>query len=253
MKRLIALSLAALILAGAAFGWAAASVRADEPARVAIIDGKGYHHGAKPNAAMKEALEVDNRLRVDMLPTAGLAEADLSPYATLVIADAYSAEQLGQAELERIEQYVHDGGGLVLIHFACGAFHELAERFEPIAGRVWFGKPAPKGRHQHDPYGEFTVEITDVEHPITRGLSDFETIDELYTCFADSEVPITILAESTSKLDGKDYPMAFVLEYHQGRVFHCTLGHDRRAITSDEPAELIRRGTAWTTGLKPAR
>jgi type 1 glutamine amidotransferase len=252
MKRFLALSLAALFATGLALH-SINTANAEEVVRIAIVDGKGYHHGAQPNPAMKEALEVDDRLRVDFVEIAKLPEADLSPYAALVIADAYPADQLGRAEFERVKQYVHDGGGLVLIHFACGAFHELAEEFEPIAGRVWFGKPAPEGRHQHDPYGEFSVKINDVDHPITQGLSDFDTIDELYTCFEDSEVPITVLAESTSKNDGKDYPMAFVLKYNDGRVFHCTLGHDRRAITSDGPAELIRRGTAWTVGLEATK
>jgi type 1 glutamine amidotransferase len=53
-------------------------------------------------------------------------------------------------------------------------------------------------------------------------------------------------------VDGKDYPMAFVFNYEQGRVFHCPLGHDAKAMSNPGAAELYRRGCAWAAGLSPA-
>jgi type 1 glutamine amidotransferase len=132
----------------------------------------------------------------------------------------------------------------VLVHFACGAFQGWPE-FAKIAGRAW--DPKLRG---HDPHGKFTVEIAKPDHPITRGLKPFETIDELYTCLA-GDAPIEVLATAKSKVDQKDYPMAFVLRYGKGRVFHCVLGHDARALSGDAVQELYRRGTAWTVGLPP--
>ena len=146
--------------------------------------------------------------------------------------------------LERFRTFVENGGGLVLVHFACGAFQKWPE-FVKVAGRVW--NPKLRG---HDPHGVFRVEFTDAKHPITAGLAPFETLDELYTCL-DGATPITILAKATSKVDKKDYPMAFVLPYGKGRVFHCPLGHDLRAFAAPEVSELFRRGTAWAAGLPP--
>ena len=37
----------------------------------------------------------------------------------------------------------------------------------------------------------------------------------------------------------------------KGRVFHCVLGHDVKALAPDAVGELFRRGTAWTAGLTP--
>ena len=59
------------------------------------------------------------------------------------------------------------------------------------------------------------------------------------------------LRVSVSKVDQKAYPMAFVLPYGQGRVFHCPLGHDVRAFSTPAVGELFRRGTAWAAGLSP--
>jgi type 1 glutamine amidotransferase len=60
---------------------------------------------------------------------------------------------------------------------------------------------------------------------------------------------VDVLATARSKVDGKVYPMAFVLNYGKGRVFHNALGHDVKAITNTGAAELFRRGCAWAAGL----
>ena len=147
----------------------------------------------------------------------------------------------GEDARANLKKFVEGGKGLVLVHFACGAFQGWPE-FQKIAGRVW--NPKLRG---HDPYGKFTVEIVLKDHPITRGMKSFETVDELYTCLA-GEKEIEILATAKSKVDKKDYPMAFVNRYGQGRVFHCVLGHDARALSGESVQELYRRGTAWAAG-----
>lgn len=90
--------------------------------------------------------------------------------------------------------------------------------------------------------------IPPVQHPATSQLTDFTTIDELYTCLA-GDTDIRILAEATSKVDHKDYPMAFALEPGKGRVFHCTLGHDLQSLKGDGPRRLYLQGTLWAAGL----
>ncbi len=94
------------------------------------------------------------------------------------------------------------------------------------------------------------MNIVDADHPITRGLASFDVPDELYTCLA-GETPVTLLATAVSKVDQKTYPMAFVLLYGQGRVFHSPLGHDVKAFGTPAVGGLFRRATAWTAGLEP--
>ena len=61
-----------------------------------------------------------------------------------------------------------------------------------------------------------------------------------------------MLAKARSKVDGKDYPMAFVLNYGKGRVFHSVLGHDVKALANPHAGKLFRNACAWTAGLGPA-
>jgi type 1 glutamine amidotransferase len=150
----------------------------------------------------------------------------------------------GPAARANLQKAVNDGKGLFVLHFGCGAFQGWNE-FANLAGRAW-----DPDMRAHDPRGPFKVDIVNKTHPITRGLASFQTEDELYTCLA-GDRPINLLATARSKVDGKDYPMAFVFNYGRGRVFHCALGHDVKAIKNPPAAELFRRGCAWAAGLKP--
>ncbi|GAB6165590.1 ThuA domain-containing protein [Thermostilla marina] len=216
--------------------------------RILLVTGEDYpgHKWQETAPVLAKAIGDDKRLQVEIAwKTTALASEDLGRFDGVVLHfKNYDPEEPGPKAQENLERFVADGGGLVLVHFACGAFQEWP-RFERLAGRVW--DPQLRG---HDPHGPFVVRIVDGDHPIVRGMKDFETVDELYTCLA-GKTPIHVLASATSRVDGKAYPMAFVLEYGKGRVFHSPLGHDVKALSVPEVAELFRRGTAWTVGLDP--
>ncbi|NOX57208.1 MAG: ThuA domain-containing protein, partial [Planctomycetes bacterium] len=78
-------------------------------------------------------------------------------------------------------------------------------------------------KNTHDPFRRFIVRIVNHDHPVTQGLKDFETTDELYICL-EGDRPVDLLATARSVKTGKDHPMAFALMYGQGRVFHTPLG-----------------------------
>jgi type 1 glutamine amidotransferase len=156
----------------------------------------------------------------------------------------------GEAARENLRKFVAGGKGVALAHFACGAWYGEWPEFADIAGRTWFGPNPGSGQRQHDPYGPFKVELVKPDHVIVRGMDDFDTEDELYTCLT-GEHPIQIVAQAKSKMDAKYYPMAFVSKYGNGRTFHCVLGHDAKALSAPAVQELYRRGCAWAAGLTP--
>lgn len=219
-----------------------------QAARVLILTGEDYegHKWRETTPVLRRQLETDRRLRVDVIDELGkAADAPLADYRAVVLHfKNYDPNVPSDEARRRLERYVRGGGGLVLVHFACGAFQEWPG-FVELAGRVW--NPKLRG---HDPYGVFRVEIAAPDHPIMRGLKPFDIRDELYTCL-DGDVPITVLATARSKIDGKDYPMAFVLKVGEGRAFHCVLGHDTEALGNAGAGALMRRGTAWAAGLEP--
>ena len=215
--------------------------------RVLIVTGNDYpgHKWRLTTPVLAAGLDADPRLAIDTVETADfLASPKLADYDAIVLHWMnWQTPDPGEKAREGLAGFVRAGGGLVLVHFACGAFQGWPE-FAKVAGRAW--NPKLRG---HDPRGEFRVEIADADHPVTKGLEPFETADELYTCL-DGNTPIHVLATAKSKVDKKDYPMAFVLTCGKGRVFHSVLGHDVKAF-GPAVLELYRRGTAWAAGLEP--
>jgi uncharacterized protein len=230
----------------------------DPPAqgtRVLLVTGIDYpgHPWQQTAPALKTLLEADPRLKVRIVedPNAALASPKLKDWDVVIIHFMnWEVPGPGPQARENLSQFVAGGKGMMLTHFACGAWgtNEWPE-FKKLAGRVYDPKLRP-----HDPHGKFRVDIADPTHPITKGLEPFETVDELYTCLGPGDAPIRVVATAKSKVDGKDYPMGFVLDYGQGRVFHTVLGHDARAYTNNPAVgELMRRACAWAAGLPPVK
>ncbi len=222
--------------------------------KILIVTGCDYpgHKWQLTTPALTAALAKDKRLEISVVEDANfLGSPELKNYDAVVLHyQNHEVPAPGPAALANFRQYVEGGHGLVMVHFACGAFIDwstktVSRAFLPIAGRVW--NPKLRG---HDPRGPFTVRITDSSHPITAGLKDFETTDELYTCL-EGDVPVQVLAQATSKVDKKDYALAFVFTPGKGRVFHCPLGHDVQAF-NEAVGALFRRGAAWAAGLAPS-
>jgi type 1 glutamine amidotransferase len=215
---------------------------------VLIVTGVDYpgHKWKLTAPVIAKFLARDKRLEVQLLADPHqLSSAGLHKYDVVVMHFMnWKTPAPNKAARENFSKFITAGGGMVMVHFACGAWQDWPG-FVEIAGRVY----NPKFRG-HDRRGPFTVEIVSKDHEITKGMKNFETFDELYTCL-DGTTPIDILAHAKSKVDKKYHPMGFVLKFGKGRVFHSPLGHDVQAFEAPGVQELFRRGAAWAGRLKP--
>jgi type 1 glutamine amidotransferase len=223
-------------------------------ARILLVTGLDYpgHLWRQTAPLLSSTLSHDPRLEVFTVEDPQFLDSPAIHQYQAILLHFQNWQRPGpdQRARENLRCFVEGGKGLVLVHFACGAWHNEWPEFSKLAGRVWFGSEPGPGRRQHDAYGPFHVELVRPEHPIVRGLPDFDTQDELYTCLV-GDHPIEVVAQAKSSLDGKYYPMAFVSSYGTGRTFHCVLGHDVRALSVPGVQELYRRGCAWAAGLDP--
>jgi uncharacterized protein len=217
--------------------------------KILIVTGQDYpgHVWRETAPALRKLLEEDPRFVVRVLEDPhALDSATLTNYQVVLLHfQNWQTAGPGLAARENLRSYVANGGGLMSVHFACGAWHGEWPEFQTILGRVWRGTNGP----QHDRRGKFTVQIVDGHHPVTAGLQDFETDDELYTCLV-GDAPIHLLAQAKSQVDQSNHPLAFTRDYEKGRVFLTTLGHDVKAFTNSSVPRLLRQGCAWAAGTK---
>ena len=167
-------------------------------ARILIVTGVDYpgHLWRQTAPVLAEAIRKDPRLEVFTVEDPHFLDSTALSRYDAVVLHFENWEQPGRPPARaNLQQFVEGGKGVVLLHFACGAWHDEWPEFVNLAGRVWGG---PEGR-QHDPFGPFRVEIVEPEDPLVHGMSDFETQDELYVCLT-GDVPIKVLAGPNPKL-----------------------------------------------------
>ncbi len=232
----------------------------DRPIRALILTGHQYpgHLWKDTTPVLKDALSTDPRIKVDVSETIeDLATEKITGYDLLVL-NYCNWEKPGLSDDAKagFVKYLQDGGGLILIHFANGAFHFSLPKagesdwpeYRKICRRVWDHTPNKSG---HDAFGKFVVDIAKDDHPVTKGMEPFETTDELYFRQQGTE-PIEVLLTAKSKVTGQDEPMAFVYQYGKGRVMQTVLGHAAESLRTPGAAQLIRQSAAWVAQREPS-
>ena len=139
--------------------------------------------------------------------------------------------------------FVKDGKGLVVTHLASASFPKW-EEWGKLCGRYW-----KMGASGHGPGGEFENKVVVKDHPITKGLEDFKTTDELYAKLLGDE-KINILVTADSSWSKKTEPMVWTVDYGKGRVACHTFGHDKKAFESAGVQKIVVNTTAWAASGK---
>jgi len=142
--------------------------------------------------------------------------------------------------------FVGSGKGFALSHLASASFKEWDE-YHKMVGRYWV-----MGKSGHGPRSVFQNRILEKNNPITQGMADFETDDELYAKLFGEE-KINVLVTADSDWSKKTEPLVFTLTYGRGRVFHEAYGHDGKAIKNPAVAKIIVRGCEWAATGKVSK
>ncbi len=103
---------------------------------------------------------------------------------------------------------------------------------------------------------DYTVNITDHDDPITKGLDDFDMNSEQYYMHTDpgNEVlaTTTFTGEHTAWIDGTVMPVIWKRVWGKGRVFYTSLGHVAKDFDVPEALTIVKRGMMWAaTGEVP--
>ncbi|MFM7149334.1 MAG: ThuA domain-containing protein, partial [Gemmataceae bacterium] len=234
--------------------------------RVLLIAGNEahkWHNWEKTTPRLKAILEKDPRLTVDVTTNFDdLGKKDLSSYRAILLNWCNWQDPRGadDASKKAFARFVQEGGGLILIHFANGAFHFSLPKagesdwpeYRKMVRRVW--NHQRRGTHppsKHDAFGKFQVRIARPDHPLTSGLTSFEVEDELYFD-QDGDDPVEPLITAESRVTKRIEPLAWTYTYGKCKVFQTLLGHSEKTYDAPQVGEMLRRAAIWSAGL-PAK
>ena len=132
-----------------------------------------------------------------------------------------AGDENNDAQRAGLKSFVESGGGLISLHVSADSCPDWPE-MKKLTGGGWV-----TGVSNHGPFGRFTVNIWDRNHPVTNGVDDFETFDELY-CDMDQQPGISVFIGARS--DGKDWPLGWTSRYGEGKVVNMALGHSGASV-----------------------
>lgn len=96
---------------------------------------------------------------------------------------------------------------------------------------------------------EYTVNITDHDDPITKGIKDFKVTSEQYYMHVDpsNEVLATTTFQTTAApwVNGCVMPVIWKRMWGKGRVFYFSVGHVLKDFEIPEVTEIQKRGSLW--------
>ena len=141
------------------------------------------------------------------------------------------------AQENGFRSYIAGGGGVVSVHISPDS-PEWPE-MKKITGGGWVS-----GVSNHPPYGRMTVYVRDGQHPVARGVKDFQTDDELY-CDLDIQPAIDVFLGAPHA--GKERPLGWTLNYGRGKVCNIALGHNGLSHQNGSFQRLVLNGVAWVT------
>ena len=161
-----------------------------------------------------------------------------------LILPIWTMGKISREQAEGVMSAVQEGVGLAGSHGGmCDAFRENTE-WQFMTGGQFVGHPGNDGT-------KHTVHITAKDHPITRGVADFEVATEMYYMHVDpaNQVLATChfpVTDGPHVPNGAvDMPVVWTRRWGKGRVFYNSLGHKPEVLEMPPVMTMMRRGCAW--------
>jgi type 1 glutamine amidotransferase len=141
---------------------------------------------------------------------------------------------------EGILQFLKEGGGLVVNHFAVANAQNWRDSID-IFGAMWVS-----GESTHGPYHEFRVDIQDEGHPIVEGVKPFITNDELYfNLLVRPDMHVIMTANEERFGHTVAEPMLCTHYVHNARCVYFALGHDPQSLSPPEVRKILVQSIEW--------
>ena len=141
---------------------------------------------------------------------------------------------------------LYRGKGLVVLHHAFCSYDLWPEYVRIVGGRYhhypWMkdGNVQRPSNYTHD--ATMQVRVEDLNHPITKGVSGFEIIDEAY---GNTEILTDVHPILSTDSPASGPLVCWTNIYGQSRVVALTLGHDRQAWENPSFIKTLSQAIVW--------
>jgi uncharacterized protein len=140
-----------------------------------------------------------------------------------------------------------EGKGLVVLHHAIANYQAWPEYTTIIGAHYYLAATningVAKPRSAWKEGMRFRIQIADTNHPVTRGMTDFDTHDETYKWFDVAKECHPLL---TTDEPESNKVIAWAKTYKGARVVLIQSGHDHFAYENPNYQQILRQAIRWT-------
>ena len=180
---------------------------------------------------------------------------NLDPYADAeymskvdLVVQIFTMSEISKEQEKGLLDAIKGGVGIAGWHGGlCDSFRQNVA-YQYMTGGQWVAHPGG--------VIDYSVQITDHEDPVTKGLSGFDMHSEQYYMHVDPNMKVlattTFNADHDDWVDGCTMPVVWKKMYGKGRVFYTSLGHVMADFKVPEALEIMQRGIRWASVSKYA-
>jgi len=210
-----------------------------------IFQGGWQGHEPEQVADILAGILKEEEFEVKVTETLGtLEQEDLTTYDLIV--PNWTQDTIKRSQLDPLLEAVAQGTGLAGLHGGMADSFRMETDYQFMVGGQWVAHPGNDGI-------TYTVNIKDSDHPLTKGMKDFEVTSEQYYLHIDPAVKIHATtrfpnAPGPYSSNGEvDIPVVWSKKWGEGKVYYCSLGHVAEIVKMPEVVELMRNGMVWAS------
>ncbi len=209
-----------------------------QPAKISILFlGDNGHHKPHERYRQIEPVLAARGIRLEYVDSAkALNPETLGRFDGLLV--YANLEKITPEQEKALLDYVAGGKGFIPIHCASYCFLNSPKYVELVGAQF-----------KSHGTGTFRTVTAHADHPILRGLADFESWDETYVHQRHNDKDRVVLSYRVDQ-KGKE-PWTWVRTHGKGRVFYTAWGHDERTWSHPGFQTLLERGIRWAVGADP--
>jgi type 1 glutamine amidotransferase len=173
-----------------------------------------------------------------------IASPELNKYNVLIFYDM--VDSISAAQQEAYIRLLKKGSNMIFLHHSLVSYQNWPEFIKILGGQyhthqVVVNGDTLKASYEHDV--NIPVKVENRKHPVTRGIPDFEIVDEVYG-------GVEILPQvkpllSTTHPKSMRY-LAWVNRYGNSDVIYIQLGHGPSGYSNPNFRKLIQQAIEWS-------
>ena len=174
-------------------------------------------------------------------PEANLQLGQIDPKTYDVVVFYDMPRSISEAEKESYHKLLKLGKGLLFLHHSQCSYQEWGEYKTIVGGKYHEEKKSPQtSTYQHNV--KFMVKIADMKHPVTKGIKDFEILDEVY---GNTEVLPGVTPLLTTDHPQSSKVIGWAHKKEKSRIVYLQPGHDKNGWFNPNFQKLVKQAIAF--------